>query len=103
MGAATQLHGEIIFTHGQHPHLVAVLLAEQGHGAGRHRLVHGHQAGSHPGIGAYLLVHNGFDGFQLLGGDCPGVGKIKAQALAIHQRAFLRHMVAQYLTQGGVQ
>ena len=85
MGAAAQFHGEIGLTHGQYAHLVAVLLAEQGHGAGLYRLVHGHQAGLHRGVGAYLVVNYGLDVFQLLRGDALEVREVKTQALRIHQ------------------
>jgi hypothetical protein len=75
--------------HGQHAHLVAVLLAEQRHGAGGTRRVHGHQLRAHRRIGADLRVNQVLDVAATLRVIMPPDGRIKTQALRIHQRAFL--------------
>src|SRR5690606_16856460 len=102
VGAAAQLDGEAA-AHGQHAHLVAVLLAEQGHGA---LGLGGLDVGLMDldlGVLADLGVDQVLQRAQLLGLDRLGVAEVEAQTLAVDQRALLLYVLAQHLAQGGVQ
>jgi hypothetical protein len=88
-----------------HPHLVAVLLAEQRHGV---VLVHGHVDGHvldglDLRVGQHLAVHDRLNLFQLLIGHLRKVRKVEAQPLRMHRRPGLLHMRAQHLPQRRVQ
>ena len=101
VGAAAELHGEVAHLH--HAHHIAVLLAEHGHSALLLGLLNGEHLGD-DGVAVEnsvvdQLVHLG----QLLGGDALEVGEVEADAVGLHQRACLVHVVAQHLFQSGVQ
>ena len=102
MGTAAQLDGEVA-AHAQHAHLVAVLLAEQRHGAlGLGGFDVGF-LGLDRGVLANLGVDDVFQLFQLLGLDRLEVAEVEAQTLTVDQRALLLNVLAQHLTQRGVQ
>jgi hypothetical protein len=63
-----------------HADAVAVLLAEQRHGAGLHRVVEGHHAGARLGVGEDLAVDDLLDGADLVGGHRRLVGEVEARA-----------------------
>jgi hypothetical protein len=62
MGAAAQFHGIGIPPHRQHADLIAVLLAEQRHGAGSDGVFGAHQPGGNRLVGADLGINLGLDG-----------------------------------------
>ena len=101
MSAAAQLHGEV--THGHHPHGLAVLLAEGSHGAPGLSLGDGQLLGGNGQAGQDGVVDQILHLIQLLGRDALKVSKVEAQAIRLHQRASLMHMVAQHLHQRRVQ
>ena len=82
---------------------VAVLLAEQGDGAGGLGLLDAHHAGDHGLGGEDLLVHEVLDGADLLRGHGLEVGEVETQGLRGDERAGLVHMVAQDLLEGSVE
>ena len=63
MGAAAQLGGEV--PHPQEAHLIAVFLAEQGHGTGGLGVLQAHDAGLDHVIVANLAIHQSLDLNQL--------------------------------------
>ena len=100
--AAAQLDREIA-AHAQHAHVVAVLLAEQRHGA---LLLGGLDVGFFGldrGVLANLGVDDVFQRLDLLGLDGFEVAEVEAQTLTVDQRAFLLNVIAQHLAQRGVQ
>ena len=102
MGTAAQFDGEVA-AHAQHTYLITVLLAEQGHGAlGLGGLDIGF-FGLDLGVLANLGVDDVFQLLQLLGLDRLEVAEVETQALTVDQRAFLLDVIAQHLTQRGVQ
>ena len=99
---ATQFHRKIA-AHAQYAHTVAVLLAEQRHGAlGLGGLDVGF-FGLHRGVLADLRVDDVFQRLDLLRLDRFEVAEVETQTLAIHQRAFLLDVIAQDLAQRRVQ
>ncbi len=66
MGAAAQL--DRMGPGPNHPHLLAVLLLEEGEGTGRLGLGLGHLLDVDVGIGEHVLVGHGQDGIELLVG-----------------------------------
>ena len=88
-----------------HPHLVAVLFAEEGHGvvlADGH--VDGHVFQSFDlGVAQHFAVHDGLNFLKFLIGHLGKVGKVEAQPRRVHGRAGLLHVRAQNLTQSRVQ
>ena len=100
MGAATQLGGKI--AHAHDPHLVAVFLAKQGHGAGADRIVIAH--GRRPGCAVFpdFEVDHALDLDQLFCSDRFEVREIEAQPVGCNQRTFLGHVIAEQRTQCGV-
>ena len=102
MGAAAQLLGEAVF-HGNHPHHVAVLLAEQGHGAALAGFLNAHfHHGNRHGL-QDLLVDQRLHLQQLLGGEGGEVGKVEPHVLVVDQLAGLLHMGAQHFPQGSLE
>ena len=69
------------FTHGDDPHLIAVLFAEQGHRTGLACLVQAHQPRLDTRIQADLTIDAGLDIRQLRRGDRLVVRDIEAQAV----------------------
>jgi len=99
--AAAQLHG--LAGHVHHAHHVAVLLAEQRHGAAGLGFVDGHDLGGHRAVLADLFVDDGLDALELLGLDGLEVAEVESQALVVDQGALLMDVIAQHLAQCGVQ
>ena len=83
----------------EHAHGVAVLLAEQHHGAGLLRALDVHQPRLGGGVLQDLLVHTALDLGDLPGRDRGVVGEVEARLLGIHQAALLLHVAAQHLAQ----
>ena len=96
MGAAAQLAAG---ANVQYPHGFAVFLAEQHHGAGFLRGFDVHHPRLGAGVGQNFMVDPRFDVGDLRIRHRRVVGKVKAGALVVHQRAFLLHMLAQHLAQ----
>ena len=111
MGAAAQfervflavLTAALFSTHRQHAHLLAVLLAEQRHGAGRDRLLGRHQPRLDRAVEPDALVDLVLDLAQLLLGDRLGVADVEAQPVGRHQRALLGDVRAEMAAQRLVQ
>jgi len=101
VGSAAQLGREC--THAQHPYPLAVFFAEQGHGTEIERLLHVHLMHFGLGVATDLRIDQGFDLRQLRAAHRLEMGKVEAQPLRRHQRAFLADMLAQYLAQRGMQ
>ena len=98
MGAAAQFSrvgGVVALPHAEHADLVAVFLAEQGHGARRDGVVGGHQAGRDGLVMADLGVHLGLDRGDVGGGQRAVVREIEAQAVGGDEATLLRDMVAE--------
>ena len=102
MGTATQLLGEPLAAHAQHTHLVVVFLAEQSHGTGFTSGIDIHQFSGDRGVSQNLAIDQNLDLLALGFTHRFAMGEVEAQIVRRHQRAFLLHMVAQHVTQGGV-
>ena len=89
MGAAAQLAAGADV---EHAHRLAVFFAEQHHGAGLLGRFDVHHARLGGGVGQNFGVDAGFDLANLCVGHRRVVGKVKAGALGVHQRALLLHM-----------
>ena len=87
----------------QHPNIIAVFFAEQGHRSRLHGLIHRHQPGLYRAVASYLGIDDRFNGLHLLRGHRLEVGEVEAQSLRIHQRALLFHLITQNLAQRPVQ
>ncbi len=94
--------GEVV-ADADHPHFVAVFLAEEGHCPLGHGLFVGGPALAHHIAGQNVRVGRGFDGRQIFPAQGLGVGEIKAQAVGVHHRALLMHPFAQAFAQFGLQ
>ena len=101
MGAAAQLYRET--RHGDHPHALAVLLAEQRHRAGGNRLLRRAFLGFHRLVPEDMLVDEAFNLGQLPGGDGLVMGDVEPQPIRRHQRSGLPHMRADHGAQRRVQ
>ena len=101
MGAAAQLHGEV--THGHHPHGLTIFFAKGSHRAPGLSLGDGQFFGGNEQPGQNSVVDHILHLVQLLGRDALEVGEVEAQAIRLHQRASLMHMVAQHLHQRRIQ
>ena len=101
VGAAAQLHADA--GHRDDPHRVAVLLAEQGHGAG----VDGFLGLPYLGLHGVVRIHAGvdlaLDRVQRLGADRSAVGEVEPQPVGRDERAGLLDVRAEALAEGGVE
>ncbi len=102
MRTSAELDGKP-FAHGQHAHLIAILLAKQRHCATRPRTVHIGQLGLHRRVGADLFVDQSCNRAQLLVCQRLEMRKVETQMLCIDERSLLHHMCAQHLAQCRVQ
>ena len=82
---------------------IAVLLAEERHRAGRHRLLRRSHLGLHRRVAVDLLVDDPLDPVELLARDRREVLEVEAQAIGRDQRARLLHVRAEHLAQRRVQ
>ena len=89
--------------HGDHAHLVAVFLAEQRARAGGAGIVERHQPRGHRRILQHDVVGDVFDALDLGQRNRLGMREVEAQPVGRHQRALLRHVIAQHLAQRLVQ
>ena len=101
MRPSAQLRGEVADPH--HAHAVAVLLAEEGHGAGGQRVLDGHLLVGHRDVGLDLLVHQVGDLLDLPRLDGLAVGEVEAQMIGRHQRAGLGDVGAEHPAKRGVE
>jgi hypothetical protein len=90
------------FAQGQHADAVAVLLAEQRHGAGLDGLLRGHFLGLGRDVLADHRVDLGLDALDLVGGQRAAVAEVEAHAVAVDHLALLGDVRAQHMVQGGV-
>ncbi len=107
MGAATQLDRVFLAVlaapHRQHADLLAVLLAEQRHGAGGDRLFRRHQPRVDRAVQPDALVDFVLDLAQLFERNRLGVADVEAQPVGRHQRALLGDVLAEMAAQRLVQ
>ena len=89
--------------HREHADFLAVLLAEQRHGAGGDRLFRRHEARVDRAVEANALVHLVLDLAQLFRGDRLGVADVETQTIGRDQRALLRDVRAEMAAQRLVQ
>ena len=101
MGAAAELHGKVSHLH--HPDLLAVLLAEEGHGPGLPGILDAHHLRHYREIGRNLLIDDFLHPVQLFLGHGREMAEIEAQPLPVHVGAGLLHMAAQHLPESLVQ
>ncbi len=94
MTAAAQL--EAVARHLDHPHRIAVLLAEQRHGAPIDGVPIRHKPLRHLFVRPNLLVHQPLDFLQLTVAQRPAVREVEAQPVRRHQRAGLRDVLTQH-------
>ena len=103
VGAAAELARDRDAVDLDHPHPVAVLLAEQRHRAEALGLV----AGRHDGVNAVVVgdpaVDPVLDAVDVLGRQRLAVGEVEAQLVGPHGRAGLAHVRAEPLAQRRVQ
>ena len=92
-----------ILAHRDHANLVAVFLAEQSPRAGSPRVVERHQPRRHRRVLQHIVVGDVLDLLDLLGRHRLRMREVEAQPVWRHQRAFLRDVVAQNLTQRFMQ
>ena len=90
-------------THRDHAHLVAVFLAEQRARAGAAGILERHQPRGHRRVLQHDVIGDVLDPLQLLSRHRLRVREIEAQPVGHHQRALLRHVVAEHLAQRLVQ
>ena len=111
MGAAAELDREGAVraraverrAHRDDADLVAVLLAEEGAGAGLDRLVDGHELRHDRLVLQEHRVGDVLDLSDLVVGDRLRVAEVEAQAVGRDERALLSHVLAEHLAQGLVQ
>jgi hypothetical protein len=87
----------------EHAHFLAILFAEQRHGAGGNGVVGCHQAGGDRLVGADFRVHFGLDRGNVVRAERGGMREVEPQAIGRDQRALLRDMRAQAVAQRLVQ
>ncbi len=100
VGAAAQLDRRSRL---EHPHDVAVLVAEERDGAERFGLVLGGLERARRRVGERLGVGEALDLGDLVVGDRLVVAEVEAQPVGPHQRAGLLDVVAEHLAQRGMQ
>ncbi len=86
-----------------HAYALAVLVAEEGEGAGGERLLAAHDARLHGRVAEDLLVHAVLDVGQLARSHPLVVAEVEAEAVRRHQAARLLDVRAQGFAQGRVQ
>ena len=101
MSAAAQLHADV--TDPNDPHRITVLLVEERRGTCLNRLADIHLTGRDRIICHDKVVDDRFDTPQLF--VCHGgkMGKVKTQTVLRHQRTGLFDMIAQNLSESGLQ
>ena len=75
--------------------LVAILLAEERHGAGLQRLVDAHHVGAHLVVGENRVIDQPLDLLELLAIDGAIVGEVEAKPRGLDDAAGLLHMRAE--------
>jgi hypothetical protein len=103
VGAAAQLARPRAVADLHDPDDVAVLLAEQRHGAQPPRLLERHRQRADRLVARDLRVDAVLDGPDVLIAQRGAVGEVEAQLVRADVRAGLAHVVAQALAQGSVQ
>src|SRR6185312_10575655 len=81
--------------HGDDAHLVAVFLAEERQRAGLDRLLRRHEPRRHLAVLADAVVDLALDDADVLAREGARLAEIEAQPVGRHERALLRHMLAQ--------
>ncbi len=99
--AAAQFHA--VAVNGDHTHLVAVLLAEEGHGTRLDGFRLTLDLGRDRRVSEYLGVDRRLDLAPILGRQGLEVGEVKPQAIGRDERARLADVAAQALAEGGMQ
>ena len=99
MGAAAQLARPLPVADLDHPHHVAVLLAEQRHRAEPLGLVTGGLDRAHRVVGGDPAGHEPLDRGKLVVGQPLAVGEVEAQLVGTDVGAGLAHVVAELAAQ----
>jgi hypothetical protein len=89
--------------HGDDPHLLAVLLSEEGHRAGLDRLLGGSLFSLHGPVQEHLLVDHVLDGAPVVLRQRLDVRDVEAQPVGRDEGAGLPHVRAEPGAQGGVE
>ena len=100
MRAATQLGREL--AHAYDPHFLAILLAEQRHGAGLDGVVMLHHPRRDRVVGAHLCIDQRLHLGDLRHTHRLVVREVETGLAGVDQRTLLRYMIAQHLAQRGV-
>jgi hypothetical protein len=100
VGAAAEFLG---LAHGQHAHGVAVLLAEERHGAFLLGFGDGQHLGLDGQVAQHALVGQIFHASAFVLRHGRQVREVEAQAIRRDQRSLLRHVGAEHRAQGPVQ
>ena len=93
--SAAEFFGEA--AHGNHSHLAAVLLAEEGHCSALLRLVDAHDLGADLKVVRDLLVDDLLDSADLLSGHGFAVGEVEAGSLRVLVGSGLLDMITKHL------
>ena len=101
MGTTAELHGEV--AHLNDANHITVLFAEHCNSALLLGLLNGQHFGDNAVAFQNGIVDDGIDLSQLLGSDGFEMGKVKTQAVGLHQRACLMDMIAQHTLQSFMQ
>ena len=101
MRAAAELNG--LAAHVHHAHEIAVLLAEERRRAAGLGLRHRHLGHGDVHAVEDPVADDLIDPLQLLGRDGREMRQVKAQAIRLHERARLMHVIAQHLAQRGLE
>ncbi len=89
--------------HRQHADFLAIFLAEQRQRACRYRIVRSHQPGLDCLVSADLGVYLSLDRGDFLACERLGMREIEAETVVRNQRALLGDVIAQLVTQSGVE
>ena len=101
VGAAAQL--DRVRPRFQHPHHIAVLVAEEGNGADRLRVAHRRLVVTAAAVGDDLGIRDALNLAQLRGTHAFVVAEVESQPIGRHQRAGLLDVMAEHLAQRPVQ
>ena len=103
IGCILAISGPISESHGYNANLVTILLAEQGAGAGLHRVIQAHLAGHDGHIVEDRLVRGILDSREVFDSNRFLVREVEAQPVRRDERSFLRDVLAERESQSFVE